>query len=333
MDTHKKSISAALRLNGEEIDTWVMPSQPEAVIATLEPFRPALRNVVYEAGPTGFGLARALRRAGFPVDVVAPGKIPRPANPTSKSDRLDCRQLAEFAEKGLLKVVTPPSEIEDNDRQIIRLRAQLVKKQARVKQQIKSLLLYHGIPEPEGLKNWTISAISALGELELALGVRLSLDRLLQELDHLRGQLREVARAVTRLARAPRHRAREKHLRTHPGVGRATAMTFLTEVYQPERFGRSEEVTAYIGLAPRVSQSGEKRREGPLLKAGRGKLRAMLVEASWWSVGHDAAAAAVYRRLLRNTGSSQKAIIGVARRMAVNLWCMLLRGEDYRSAA
>ena len=106
-------------------------------------------------------------------------------------------------------------------------------------------------------------------------------------------------------------------------------MTFLTEVYQPGRFVEPEELSCYVGLAPRVSQSGERRREGALIKAGRGTLRALLVEASWQWVGKDDFARAHYRRLTRNTGNSQKAIVGMARRMAVNLWCMAVRGEDY----
>jgi len=330
LDVHKATIHAAVRVNGCVIDTWVMPANAESVIKTLEPFQAALNQVVYEAGPTGFGLARGLRRRGFPIDVIAPGKTPRPATPGSKSDRLDCRRLAEFAEKGLLKVVAIPTETEDQDRQVLRLRAQVVKKLRRVKQQIKSLLLYNAIAEPEGLKNWTLASVGALREMELPAGIHLFLEELLDELDHLRNKLRRVERAIALLARQERYRDLEAHLRTHPGVGQTTAMTFLTEVYQPGRFVEPEELSCYVGLAPRVSQSGERRREGPLIKAGRGTLRALLVEAGWRWVGKDEVARAIYRRLTRNTGNSQKAIVGVARRMAVNLWCMAVRGEDYR---
>lgn len=330
LDVHKATIHAALRRAGMEVKTWVMPSQPAAVVALLERFGAVLAKIVYEGGPTGFGLARALRAAGLPTEVVAPGKTPRPANPGSKSDRLDCRQLAEFAEKGLLKVVAVPTETEDQDRQVVRLRAQVVKKFARVKQQIKSLLLYHGIAEPQGLANWKLRAVVALRSLEVLPGVRLSLDRLLDEFDHLRNQLKQVEREMWRLAQQERHRDRQRRLRTHPGVGWKTAMTFLTEVYRPERFAQAEELTSYVGLAPRVSQSGQTRREGRLMKAGRGKLRAMLIEASWRWTRDDLRALQTFRRLVRNTGSGQKAIVGLARRMAVNLWCMLVRGEDYR---
>jgi len=333
LDVHKKSVHAAVRLNGVEWATFVTPADVGTVVRSLRRFKAALKRVVYEAGPTGYGLARALRNAGLPAEVVAPGKTPQPANRDSKSDRLDCRKLAEFAEKGLLKPVAVPTEEEEGDRQVVRLYEQLTKKRRRVMQQIKSLLLMHGIPQPEGLKHWTKTGVAALADLDLAPPLRLALDCLVEELTHLTDLRDHVRAAMKKVSRQTRHRAKERRLRTHPGVGETAALAFLTEVYQPERFEDAEALAKYVGLAPRVSQSGQTRREGPLMKTGRGSLRALLVQASWKWIAQDEQALGVFNRLWRNTGSKQKAIIGMARRMAVNLWCMLRRKEDYRRAA
>jgi transposase len=330
LDVHKKSVYAAVRINGVERTTFVSPADVAAVVQSLTRFKAGLKRIVYEAGPTGYGLARALRRAGLPTEVIAPGKTPKPANRDSKSDRLDCRTLAEFAEKGLLKPVAVPTEEEEADRQVLRLREQVTRKRRRVMQQIKSLLLMHGIPQPSGLKDWTKTGIAALAELEVAPQLRLALDCLVDELTHLTAQRERVRSALKKLSREKRHRAKERRLRTHPGIGETGAMAYLTEVYQPERFEDAEALTKYLGLAPGVSQSGETRRGGPLMKTGRGTLKALLVEASWKWVALDEHALGVFNRLWHNTGSKQKAITGMARRMAVNLWCMLLRGEDYR---
>ena len=107
-------------------------------------------------------------------------------------------------------------------------------------------------------------------------------------------------------------------------------MTFLTEVYRPERFTRQGQLAKYVGLAPLIRQSGNTRREGALIKAGREHLRSLLVEAAWVWVRREAPAVEVYRRLVHNTGSPQKAIIGMARRLAIRFWIMLPRREDYR---
>lgn len=333
LDVHKKNVHAAVRLNGREMTTFVTPADAAAVIRSLSRFKAGLKQVVYEAGPTGYGLARALRKAGLPTEVIAPGKTPQPANRDSKSDGLDCRKLAEFAEKGLLRPVAVPTEEEEADRQVMRLREQLTKKRRRARQQIKSLLLMHGIPQPEGLKSWTKAGVAALADLEVGPQLRLALDCLVEEMAELTALREKVRSGMKTLSREKRHRAKERRLRTHPGVGETASLAFLTEVYQPERFEDAEALTKYVGLAPRVSQSGETRREGPLMKTGRGTLRALLVQASWKWIALDEHALEVFDRIWRNTGSKQKAIVAMARRMAVNLWCMLLREEDYRRAA
>ena len=87
------------------------------------------------------------------------------------------------------------------------------------------------------------------------------------------------------------------------------------------------------GLAPQVRQSGETRREGGLLKSGNARLRTALVEAAWRWVACDESVARTYRRLVANTGSGKKAVVGMARRLGVLLWRLSVRGEVYRPAA
>ena len=344
LDVHKASAHAALRRNGQEVATWVMPMDNKTIVASLKRFAPALKKVVYEAGPTGYGLGRALKKAGLPVEVIAPGKVPQEPNPDSKSDRLDCRKLAEYAEQGALKkaVIAIPTEQEEADRQLARLRdqqeraaycARLVGKQRRVKQQIKSLLLQQGLPEPAGLTHWSAEGLAALKRMRLRHQLQLSLEVMIEELEHLVASRKRVERHEAWLMKQRRHRKSVQRLQTHPGVGVVTATAFRLEVYQPERFATPEQLAKYVGLAPRVHQSGPKRRGGPLIKAGRGSLRSLLIEASWRWIRDDAAAAKTYRRIVRNTGSGQKAIVAMARRMAVHLWCMICRGEAYRRAA
>jgi transposase len=333
LDVHKATVHAALRSSGQEIATWVMPMDNKTVVASLKRFAPALKKVVYEAGPTGYGLARALKKAGLPAEVIAPGKVPQEPNPDSKSDRLDCRKLAEYAEKGSLKPIAIPTEQEEADRQVVRLRDQLVGKQRRVKQQIKSFLLQQSLAEPAGLAHWSAEGLAALKAMRLRHQLQLSLAVLIEELEHLTAMRKRVERHQAWLMKQRRHRKGARLLQTHPGVGVVTATAFRLEVYQPERFDNAEQLTKYLGLAPRVRQSGARRREGPLIKAGRGSLRALLIEASWRWIRDDAAAAKTYRRIVRNTGSGQKAVVAMARRMAVHLWCMMCRGVEYRSAA
>ena len=128
LDVHKKTIAAAVRVNGRLVRTWSMPARPAGLVKALAPWRPGVRRVVYEAGPTGYKAARALQAAGFPASVIAPSKTPREAGPASKSDRLDCRQLAAWAEKEMLSQVAIPTPQEEADSQVMRLREQVARK-------------------------------------------------------------------------------------------------------------------------------------------------------------------------------------------------------------
>jgi transposase len=333
IDVHKKTYHLAIWLNGNIVLTYVTSADNQALIQQLRRLEPGLRKVVYEAGPTGFGLVRALRAASLPAAVIAPSKTLRPSGPESKSDRLDCRKIAEFAAKDLLTEVTIPTEQEEADRQVTRLRNQLNSKCIRIKQQIKSFLLQHGIPEHEGLTRWTQLSLQSLRDLELGSELRFTLNVMLDELEYLQSQLKRVDKQLEVLFREERHVHQIRILTSHPGVGPITSKLFLAEVYQPNRFEKSTQVARYLGLAPRVSQSGQKRVEGKLMKQGQIKLRACLVEAAWAWIREDPDAKETFRRLLRNTGEPNKAIAALARRLAIHLWKMLCDEQVYRKAA
>jgi transposase len=333
LDVHKRTINAAVWLDGRIVAAWVMPANADKVAGMLAPHRAKIARVVYEAGPTGFGLARVLRRARLGVEVVAPGRTPRASARQNKSDRLDCAKLAEYAAKGLLKPVAVPSETQEADRQLVRLRDQLVKKRRTVKQQIRSFLLQHAIAEPGGLNSWSLAARAALREQALGAQLRLCLDVLLDLLDELEAHVRRTERAISALAATERHAEAAAIARSHPGVGTVVAMSYLVEVHRGGRFREPREVASYVGLAPMVRQSGQTRLDGPIVRTGRASMRALLVEAAWRWRMRDPAARRLFARLLRNTGSAKKAIVALARHLAINLWAMLTRREPYRAAA
>src|SRR5262245_43822297 len=334
VDVHKASYSVALFSDRRGlITTWVQPARPELLLERLRPLQEGVAQVVYEAGPTGFSLARLLRAEGFPAQVIAPSKLLAPVGPEAKSDRLDCRRLAQLSAKGLLHPVRVPTEQEEADRQVLRLREQLVRRAHAVQAQIKSFLLQHGLDEPAGLARWSKKSVAALRGLVLLPELRFCLDLLLDELAHAREQVRRVSARLKELAEAERHRKATAVMCSVPGVGVLTAAAFRLELPEPERFDHEGQVARMTGLAPQVRQSGETRREGGLLKSGNTRLRTALVESAWRWVAHDESARAVYRRLVANTGSGKKAIVGVARRLGVLLWRLSCRGEPYRAAA
>jgi transposase len=154
----------------------------------------------------------------------------------------------------------------------------------------------------------------------------------LEEMAQIHIYLDHTEAALQDLSEQKRHRRAMQILRSHPGVGPVTAWAFRLEVFRPERFDQATEIAGFLGLAPRISQSGQTIRAGPIVKTGRQQLRSKLIEASWIWILHDAQARAVYGRLCSNTGNGNKAIVAMARRLAIHLWRMLCDEQPYRQA-
>ena len=320
IDVHKKSWSVALLRPDGEILTFVRSPGVAGFIRELKRLEIAIGKICYEAGPTGFWLVRGMKKAGFHVILAAPSRIPRQVSPGAKTDRLDCRKLANFAKTGLLRSIAIPSEEEEAFRGLVRRRNRTVDSLRKTKQRIRSLLLLLGITEPDGIDSWSKKAVETLSLLKLDPAARDILDSLVRELDFINGELRLLRERMEFHASKVCGEERMKRLRSQEGVGVVVSTAFAAEIFHPERFQNSGQVTSYLGLAPMVRQSGEQKGRGKLPPVGQQRLRSLLIEAAWGWIGKDTSARDYYRRILGQTGLSQKAIVAVARKLAVRLW-------------
>jgi len=315
LDVHKRSYHVALRRGDGVSESWVATANPLALARQLAPKSERVKLVVHEAGPTGYSLERVLKESGYPVAVVAPSKIPRPITQQAKTDRLDCLKLAEYAAKGMIEPITTPGVEETAERAVLRRRNQLVDSCRKIKQRIKAFLLFHGIEEDIELRNWAESAKRRLAKLDLDPDLKLVMTSLLRELLHEEGELTLTDKQLARIAKRKKHAEAVKNLKTVPGVGNVAAMAFRMELFRPERFQRAEQICAYLGLAPAVQQSGEKRRGGWRMQSGQKRLRSLLIEAAWMWRAKDPWARDKYNQHLGRCGIAQKAITALARRL------------------
>jgi len=166
-DIHKESLHVTVLVNKRIAQQTVMPPTFHALNRLLDPLRPGLQEVAFEAGPTGYSLPRTLQKADYPTLVCAPGKTPRAPNEDPKCDRRDGAKLAECAEKGDLKRIVIPTLQEEADRQVVRMREQTGKKFRRVKQQIKSFMLLHDLRPEMDTANWPKRFVTWLRETPL----------------------------------------------------------------------------------------------------------------------------------------------------------------------
>lgn len=332
IDVHKRSYHLALLSAEGSTFTFTAPASPEGLTDQFTQLHLKIAGVAYEAGPTGFRLARTLQKLDIPVMVVAPSKVPRSVTAGSKTDRLDCLKLAHYANKGLLRTIAIPTEQEEAQRALLRRRHQLIDSIRRCKQRIKGFLLYHGCSEPGSITHWRAELYDDITALALKPEARLTIDSHLRELDFLQQELSSVTAQLDQINLQPQHHQAIKALRSIPGVGKVVATTFRLEIFRPERFDRAEELTSYLGLAPTVRHSGEKTPRGYLVPVGQTRLRSLLIEAAWMWRAKDATALGLYNKLLSKTGVPQKAIAALARKLAIILWRLSIEQRAYKSS-
>jgi transposase len=328
VDVHKKSYAVAVRDHEGRVVQFTMIPDNDAFVRKIMSYGQSVVLVAYEAGPCGYSLYRACEAAGMTALVAAPSRIPRPVTRGNKTDRLDCRKLADYAVRDMLVAVSVPSESEEMLRSLQRRRHGLTDRIRSTKQHIKSLLLEYHVDGPHGLDKWSKASVEALKRLGLGAVLRDTLDSYLRELSFHEAERHNVDRLISK-ATPPVVSRQMEVLQSVPGVGEVLSMTFACEIFRPERFADGARLSSYVGLAPVVSQSGESAARGSLVSTGQQRLRSLLVECSWMHKGRDPGAEMLYRRVLSRTGHTQKAIVAVARRLVTLLWRLCIENRTY----
>jgi transposase len=332
VDLHIKSWHVTVRTFDLELFNSSIPGTWDALRSLLVRYCGHPIKVVYEAGYFGFWLHDLLAEFGAECIVTPPSLIPQQAGNRVKTDRLDSRKLALYLAKGLLKRVWVPSPQERAERQVARTRRQLVRDRVRVQQRIKALFRCYGLPLPEHTGKWSARFVEGLSRIKFAhRWVEESLRSLLEQYQFFTAQILQQTHLLKKLAETARYQERVKVLRSIPGVGLIVAMELLLELQGVERFGRAEELAAYVGLTPAQHSSAERVRMGHITRAGKKSLRGTLIEASWYLIGKDQGMRRKYEQIKARAGA-KRAIVAIARHLLLCVRRMLLDQQMYSPA-
>lgn len=168
-----------------------------------------------------------------------------------------------------------------------------------------------------------------ISELELSDSLRFSFEMMFRELENLRQMKKEILLQLRKLAKSGRYKKDVELLQSAPGIGILTAIRLVLEWGDVKRFGRKEEFASFLGLVPSDYSSGGQERQGHITKQGNRLVRSWLVECSWVAIGKDPVLLEKFRGVLRNCGSNKKAIVAVARKLALRLRRVLLVRESF----
>jgi transposase len=281
LDVHARQTHAAVLVpDTGELTVSKLRMGPVEVVSFLEGLGSGVR-AVYEAGPTGFGLARTARERGVDVHVVAPGSIPRGSGDRVKTDRRDAIRLARLLAAGELSFAFVPSVEDEHFRDLVRAIEDVRGDLMRARHRLGKFLLRRGERYPGPGANWTTKHLGWLRGLsfEDACSKATFVDYL-TSVELLMGRRSSLISALEQQIPDSSHAPVIARLRCFRGIDTLTAAGMCAEVGDFARFAKPTLLSGFLGVVPSERTSDTKRRQGSITKAGPPHARRLLVEAA-----------------------------------------------------
>jgi transposase len=286
LDVHKDTISIAVSEGGplrEARDLGTIPHDVPKLVRKLLTLAPAEHlSVVYEAGPTGYGLCRELRERGIHCIIVAPNRVPQLPGPRIKTDKRDARHLAHQLRLGALSPITLPDLELEALRDLVRAREDALMHRRRVRQQLAGFFLRQGFRY--GKSTWTKAHLEWCASQRMGSRAQeLAREHYLHQIVRLDGEIAELTGHIEAIAAELHgvHGELYRSLQALRGVSTLVSATIVCELGDLRRFKNPSQLMSYLGVVPREHSSGPRTWRGSITKCGNPHVRRVLVEAVW----------------------------------------------------
>jgi transposase len=280
LDVHANKSQAAVfePLTGE-LRFRRIAGPPSAALEFLTGLGLGVR-AVYEAGPTGFGLARAARERGVDLRVVSPGQIPKRPADRVKTDRKDAERLVRLLAAGELRFAHVPTIEQERFRDLVRAIEDARKDQMRARHRLSKFLLRRDLRFPGKEDNWTQRHLRWLDSLRFAdPASEATFVDYLVAVRAISQRRQALIETLEQLVPESPHAQTIAHLRCFRAVDTLTAAGLCAEVTDFARFHKPKQLWGFLGIVPSEHSSGDERRQGSITKAGSAHARRLLVEA------------------------------------------------------
>jgi transposase len=322
---YRRAAWCAKNAGGEVLEEGVVPADEDGLAKLVLRLGGEARACV-EMMSGAIWVRDRLQAAGWRVEVADARKVKGLAALACKTDKVDARVLAELCRRDLVPAVWLPSFDDRALRERLNRRMHLVRMRTMARNRIHGVLTQWGmkIPvarlrEPDGL-----ALLESRGVPEVW---RRSIVEALAVIDWLDRRLAPLERELLPLARAD---ARVVLLQTIPGIGPLLGLTVASEIGDVARFASARRLVGYAGLAPKVKQSGQSSRTGPLSKAGSKTLRWSAVEAAQQAWRESNPWHQLYRDVAKRQGKTNAAKAAVARKVLIAAWHVLSREQPFK---
>jgi transposase len=280
LDVHARSVAAAAidGVTGELIQTRLTPSH-EHIRSWLQGL-PGPVAVAYEAGPTGFGLSRALAVAGVRCEVVAPSKLQRPSGDRVKTDAKDAVHLARLLRLDEFTAVSVPSIDQENARDLVRAREDCRGDLMRARHRLSKLLLRQGIVYSGG-RAWTGAHDAWLRRQRFdSPALQLTFESDYDAVLTVKARRDRLDAAIAVMATDSEFTPLVHRLGCLRGVSTLTGFALAVEIGDWHRF-TGNTIGSFVGLVPSEYSTGSSRAQGSITKTGNTHVRRLLIEAAW----------------------------------------------------
>lgn len=328
LDVHRDFCEIAVAERGRVRSAGRIRTRVRALEALARSLMPD--DVVALEATTGTDrIVSVLERHGVRVVVANTRKLRSISEAKAKTDRLDARTLARLLMAGLLDEVWTPDERTRTLRRLTHRREKLVRARTRAKNEAHAVLGRNLIDRPPVTDAFGKAGRAWLAQLKLPVDEQLTLEGCLRQIDFLD---QEVGALDREIAKAALEWPEVQRLMSVPGVNVNTAATFMASVGDIRRFSSPRKLVSYLGLDPRVRQSGNApARHGRISKAGAAEARHMLGEAAWKVTLTAGPLRAFFHRVRARRGP-QIAATATSRKLVVLFWHLLTREQDYAFA-
>ena len=361
LDVHKDSITVAAADAGRDkarLIGKVVHDLPKLLNVLARVGAPEQLHVVCEAGPTGYGLQRALSARGYSCEVIAPSKMPRQAGQRVKTDARDSVDLAACSRAGQLSAVWVPDPADEAIRDLARAREDAVNSRRQVRQQLKGLLLRHD-RRYGGKTSWCGAHDRWLARQSFeAPAVQTAFTEYGLAVKAADERVARLTQALLSSIAGWRFESVVQALQALRGVAAITSIGLVAEIGDFNRFEHPRKLMGYLGLVPSEHSSGERTSRGSITKTGNGHARRLLIEAAWNyrfkpRVGKEINArqedlseavrtmawkgqlrlAQRYAALQRRGVQANKVCVAVARELAGFVWAIAMQAQREKSTA
>ena len=324
LDVHRDFCEIAVCEDGKVRSGGRVQTTPDALGALAHSLL-ATDRVALEVTGGSWAIVRILEPHVKQVIVASPGDTGI-AQARAKTDRLDARTLARLLWVGELEGVWAPDELTRLLRRRLSRREQLVRARSRSKNEIHAVLMRCLKGKPPFADLFGVAGRKWLRQLELPVEEAETVEACMRHVEFLDAEVAEVERVLARYGMSC---SEIRRLMSMPGVNVICAAEFIAAIGDIRRFKTSRELVGYLGLDPKVTQSGSSpARGGRISKRGSASVRWALVEAAQSVIAQPGPMHAFYQRLRARRGHNV-AVVAVARKLAVLFWCMLTREQQY----